>query len=63
MIPENTTEAELLKLLQSYGEVTEFAIVKKGDSHNKGYGFCHYVQRQDAIKAIKGLHGKSFLHV
>lgn len=63
MIPESTDEETILKLLQSYGDVKEFSIIKKGDSHSKGYGFCHFYNRQDAVNAIHGLNGKTFLPV
>lgn len=63
MIPEKTTEKEILSYLQKYGEITEFVIIKKGDKQNKGYGFCHFSNRAQAIQAIKGMNGKTFLHV
>lgn len=63
MIPEKATESELLSLFKGFGEVREFAIIKLGDSQNKGYGFCHFAKRCDAIKAIKSLNGKTYLHV
>ena len=63
MIPEAATEKELLAILKNYGSIKEFSIIKLGDKHCKGYGFCHYEKRQDAIKAIKSLNGKTFLHV
>ena len=63
MIPEKATESELLSLFKGFGEVKEFAIIKLGDSQNKGYGFCHFTKRCDAIKAIKSLNGKTYLHV
>lgn len=63
MIPEAATEKELLVLLKNYGTIKEFSIIKLGDRHCKGYGFCHFEKRQDAINAIKSLNGKTFLHV
>lgn len=63
MIPEFTTEEELRSLLQVYGHIVEVVIIKHGDRTAKGYGFCHYSQRAEAIRAIRELSGKTFLHV
>lgn len=63
MIPEGTTEDELFSLFHQYGDVIEVVIIKTGDSLTKGYGFCRYAARKGAINAIRGLNGKTFLHV
>ena len=63
MIPEGTTEKEILLLLQEYGDITEFVIIRNGDKQTKGYGFCHYSTRREAIQAIRGMNGKIYLHV
>lgn len=63
MIPEGTTEEELFSLFHQYGDVIEVVIIKTGDSFSKGYGFCRYATRKGAIDAIRGLNGKTFLHV
>ena len=63
MIPEGTTEDELRRLFEQYGEVKEVVIIKSGDAVTKGYGFCRYTTRKGALSAIQGMNGKTFLHV
>ena len=63
MIPEFTTEEELRSLLQVYGDIVEVVIIKHGDRTARGYGFCRYSQRCVAIRAIRELSGRTFLHV
>ncbi|KAK8811245.1 hypothetical protein WA538_005404 [Blastocystis sp. DL] len=62
MIPEGTTEDELRRLFEQYGEVKEVVIIKSGDAVTKGYGFCRYTTRKGALSAIQGMNGKTFLH-
>ena len=63
MIPEKTEEKELLDIFRKYGPMSEFTLMKTATSRNKGYAFCHYLQYDDAIRAIDSLHGKIYLHV
>lgn len=63
MIPEHTTEQELMTLFQQYGSIVEVVIIKHGDRIAKGYGFCRYTKRCEAITAIQRLSGKTHLHV
>ena len=63
MIPEGTTDEELFSLFHQYGDVIEVVIINTGDTFSKGYGFCRFATRKGAIDAIRGLNGKTFLHV
>ena len=58
-ISYDTTEKELGKAFERYGEVASVRVImKKSDGHPKGYGFVEMGNREAADAAVRGLNGK-----
>ncbi|TSA26808.1 MAG: RNA-binding protein [Bacteroidetes bacterium] len=53
------TESDLMKEFGQYGEVTSVKLISdKYTGQSKGFGFVVMDNKDEAIKAIKGLNGK-----
>jgi RNA recognition motif-containing protein len=59
-LPYNTTEDELKKEFEAFGEVTSVSIPIDRDSRrSKGFGFVDMPTKTEAEAAIAGLNGKA----
>ncbi len=57
----NSTEEELLKTFEKYGEVMSVKIISdRYSGQSKGFGFVEMPQQSQAIEAIKALNGFSY---
>ena len=55
-LERSITEAELLELFQTYGQVDSCVVVlDQTTGKSKGFGFVEMPHAREAIKAIKGL--------
>ncbi|XP_068635280.1 heterogeneous nuclear ribonucleoprotein Q-like [Aristolochia californica] len=53
-IPDNTTPDQLKEIFQVHGEVTKVVLPPGKAGNNKGgFGFIHYAERSNALKAVK----------
>jgi len=58
-LPFETTEKDLARMFERYGEVAAVRIIaKRGDGQSKGYGFVEMGSREAASAAIEALNGK-----
>jgi len=58
-LPYSTTEADLRKMFEGYGELGEVVIIKdKFSGRSKGFGFVTVQSDAEAEKAIADLNGK-----
>ena len=57
-LPKEYTEDQVKNLLQRYGRLKSFHLVKETGEHNsKGYGFCEYADDACAESALSLLNG------
>ena len=57
----DTTEADLKKIFEEFGEVTEVRLIMdKFSGKSKGFGFIEMPSKDEAEKAINELNGKDF---
>jgi RNA recognition motif-containing protein len=57
-LPKQFTEAELTKLFEKFGEVTDvFIMIDFNTNESKGCGFVSFSKKEDADNAINGLDG------
>ncbi|KAL9658572.1 hypothetical protein ABK040_006110 [Willaertia magna] len=56
-IPMDYNEEKLRKVFESFGTVSGVKIIIDNNQQSKGYGFCKFEKREDALKAIQGLNG------
>ena len=55
-----TTDSDLKKAFDSFGEVTEAKVVTERDSgRSRGFGFVTFARDEDAKTAISKMHGTS----
>lgn len=53
-----TTEDDLKKLFEPFGEVTSIFLKRDADDNSLGFGFINYVDHSSAVKAIEELNDK-----
>lgn len=58
MLPRNVTEEMVTDVFQSYGKLSGVFVIKSTDGYRKGCSFVKFVNRNDALSAIKDLNGK-----
>ncbi len=59
-LPFNATDADLRKVFEGYGELTEVVIIRdKFSGRSKGFGFVTVADDAQAEKAIAALNGTS----
>jgi polyadenylate-binding protein len=51
------TEPQLIAKFETYGKVTNAAIMRNLDGSSKGFGFVCFDKHEDAVKAVEELHG------
>ena len=57
-LPKEYTEDQVKNLLQRYGRLKSFHLVKEtGEQNSKGYGFCEYADDACAENALSLLNG------
>lgn len=58
-----TNTTDLRKKFETYGELTDVVIIMERDdpSRSRGFGFVHFANEADALAAIKGISGKTFM--
>ena len=58
-LDKETTEEELRKAAEEFGEVTSLTIVKDDEKASRGFGFINFGKPEDAAKAVEGMNGKT----
>lgn len=53
-----TTEEQLREAFAPFGEVRQVRLIRRKDGRSRGYGFVDFANKEDAQKAIDGLHNK-----
>lgn len=57
-LPKEYNEDQVKNLLQRYGRLKSFHLVKEtGESNSRGFGFCEYVDDACAENALSELNG------
>jgi RNA recognition motif-containing protein len=60
-LPYDTTENQLRKLVEDYGEVASARIIKNSSNgKSKGFGFVEIVGQAEADAAVSALHGTDY---
>ncbi|XP_014206686.1 eukaryotic translation initiation factor 3 subunit G-like [Copidosoma floridanum] len=63
-LPENTTDGDLLDLVEPFGPILKTYLSKYNNTNIcKGYAFVHYRTNEEAAHAIKGLHKHRYDHL
>jgi len=67
-LSEDTTEDDIRELFRNFGHTTRVYLARDRTSHeSRGFAFVTYQTRQDAERAVNGLHGHGYdnliLHV
>ena len=59
-IPRETTESAIREEFQQYGEVTSVNLIKdKFTNMLKGFGFVEMPNKEEAMKAVEAINGKT----
>jgi len=58
-LPAEDTDDDFVKLVGEFGEVTS-AVIMKGDSGSKGFGFVNFKEPDAAAKCVESLQGREY---
>ncbi|XP_011499205.1 PREDICTED: eukaryotic translation initiation factor 3 subunit G-like [Ceratosolen solmsi marchali] len=60
-LSENTTDTDLEELVKKFGAIHKFYLAKEKNTNVcKGFAYVHYKTKEDAARAINGLHGHGY---
>lgn len=59
-LSESTTEEDLSRVFEEFGQITSTAVMRGEDGKSKCFGFVNFQNPEDAARAIQELNGKKF---